>query len=454
MKNKFFNYPVYFVIVLSFVGLIVYGSILRHHYIGGKKFKTLQKIAIFFAEIPSNFIFIITNKTLDGNIILPCMKKNEDHQIKTQQNKNICEDKEFFNKRLNTQTQQDELVIIARYDGDLRRSIAEIRDLNTFEILHSYLPAITDREQVFHPEITLNGELIFQNNERLLFKTNFNSETLWVNTESLYHHSINTDLEGNIYACGTMNPSTKKVSQYIQSFQYLNPDEIFNDDAIIILNKDGKIIYKKSVTEILIENGYADKIFNEKNLNILDPVHLNDIQPVLKDTPYFKKGDLFLSLRALNMVILYRPSTNKIIKEIKNFLKSQHDVDILDDKRISIFNNNVKLDVNSKTKDETNNQIVIYNFESDGYSIKFQDTFVENKINTITAGLVDFLEDDSAMVEDTNNNRIFYLNSNGEVVWVFNNVDAKKDIYHLNWSRIIDSYKNKKLRKLFNEGHD
>ena len=101
MKNKFFNYPVYFVIVLSFVGLIVYGSILRHHYIGGKKFKTLQKIAIFFAEIPSNFIFIITNKTLDGNIILPCMKKNEDHQIKTQQNKNICEDKEFFNKRLN-----------------------------------------------------------------------------------------------------------------------------------------------------------------------------------------------------------------------------------------------------------------------------------------------------------------------------------------------------------------
>lgn len=454
MKNKFFNYPVYFVIVLSFVGLIVYGSILRHHYIGGKKFKTLQKIAIFFAEIPSNFIFIITNKTLDGNIILPCMKKNEDHQIKTQQNKNICEDKEFFNKRLNTQTQQDELVIIARYDGDLRRSIAEIRDLNTFEILHSYLPAITDREQVFHPEITLNGELIFQNNERLLFKTNFNSETLWVNTESLYHHSINTDLEGNIYACGTMNPSTKKVSQYIQSFQYLNPDEIFNDDAIIILNKDGKIIYKKSVTEILIENGYADKIFNEKNLNILDPVHLNDIQPVLKDTPYFKKGDLFLSLRALNMVILYRPSTNKIIKEIKNFLKSQHDVDILDDKRISIFNNNVKLDVNSKTKDETNNQIVIYNFESDGYSIKFQDTFVENKINTITAGLVDFLEDDSAMVEDTNNNRIFYLNSNGEVVWVFNNVDAKKDIYHLNWSRIIDSYKSKKLRKLFNEGHD
>jgi hypothetical protein len=454
VKNKFFNYPVYFVIVLSFVGLIVYGSILRHHYIGGKKFKTLQKIAIFFAEIPSNFIFIITNKTLDGNIILPCMKKNEDHQIKTQQNKNICEDKEFFNKRLNTQTQQDELVIIARYDGDLRRSIAEIRDLNTFEILHSYLPAITDREQVFHPEITLNGELIFQNNERLLFKTNFNSETLWVNTESLYHHSINTDLEGNIYACGTMNPSTKKVSQYIQSFQYLNPDEIFNDDAIIILNKDGKIIYKKSVTEILIENGYADKIFNEKNLNILDPVHLNDIQPVLKDTPYFKKGDLFLSLRALNMVILYRPSTNKIIKEIKNFLKSQHDVDILDDKRISIFNNNVKLDVNSKTKDETNNQIVIYNFESDGYSIKFQDTFVENKINTITAGLVDFLEDDSAMVEDTNNNRIFYLNSNGEVVWVFNNVDAKKDIYHLNWSRIIDSYKSKKLRKLFNEGHD
>ena len=55
------------------------------------------------------------------------------------------------------------------------------------------------------------------------------------------------------------------------------------------------------------------RIFSQDSFKS-DPTHLNDIQPVLKDGPYFKKGDLFLSLKFLSMVILYRPETNKIIK--------------------------------------------------------------------------------------------------------------------------------------------
>ena len=41
------------------------------------------------------------------------------------------------------------------------------------------------------------------------------------------------------------------------------------------------------------------------------------------------------------LVILYRPSNNKIIKVIRGFL-NQHDVDIIDDRRISIYNNNLR----------------------------------------------------------------------------------------------------------------
>ena len=41
------------------------------------------------------------------------------------------------------------------------------------------------------------------------------------------------------------------------------------------------------------------------------------------------------------MVILYRPSTNKIIKIIEGEFYNQHDVDIIDENKISIYNNNV-----------------------------------------------------------------------------------------------------------------
>ena len=132
--------------------------------------------------------------------------------------------------------------------------------------------------------------------------------------------------------------------------------------------KNSKIIFSKSVSEILIEHGLIHRIFSQQSFKS-DPIHLNDIQPVLKDGPYFKKGDLFLSSRNLSMIILYRPETNKIIKIIEGGFLNQHDVDILDDKTISIYNNNVLL--NSKNgRSVTNNEIVIYHFDTNTFSKK------------------------------------------------------------------------------------
>ena len=113
----------------------------------------------------------------------------------------------------------------------------------------------------------------------------------------------------------------------------------FKDDGISKISTDGKIMLQKSVSQILIENGYKHLLFGHQEFKS-DPIHLNDIQPVLKDTKYFKKGDLFLSLRNLSFIILYRPSTNTIIKIISGPFSNQHDVDIINDKQISIFNNN------------------------------------------------------------------------------------------------------------------
>ena len=62
--------------------------------------------------------------------------------------------------------------------------------------------------------------------------------------------------------------------------------------------------------------------------------------------------------------------------------------------------------------------------------------------------MVDFLKDGSAIVEDQNNGRIFYLNSQGEVVWIFNNLNSKNKIYNLWWSRVINLEKSKKIRQL------
>ena len=100
------------------------------------------------------------------------------------------------------------------------------------------------------------------------------------------------------------------------------------------------------------------------------------------------------------------------------------------------------------------NEIVIYNFETQSYSTKFQNTLKENKINTVSAGLIDFLADGSAIIEDNNNGKIYYINDNGEVIWEFMNLNSKNKVYPVVWARLIDTEKSNKIRDLIKEKNE
>tara|TARA_Y100000589_G_scaffold274868_1_gene268771 strand:+ start:208 stop:1578 length:1371 start_codon:yes stop_codon:yes gene_type:complete len=452
MLKKFFTYPVFLILFLSFIGMMGFGVIVKYNYEGGEKYQFLQKPVMLITSTPFTLKKMIKKKSINDDVIIPI-------------DDIIYDNLKFFDKKIPTAPLEN-LILISRHDGDLGRSIVEIRDLNTFEVLHSYKPNIEEiykkidltkdefkymkrdrgvnRFFMWHPSITNKGELIFHSGSPLV-KIDFNNNVVWVNDKDNFTHSTNLDDEENIYVPSYYRPYSKLVSSYV-GLDDANEEYNFLDGAINILDKNGKILFSKSVTEILIENGYLNRIFSQQRYED-DPIHLNDIQPVLKDTKYFKKGDLFLSLRNLSMIILYRPSTNKIIKAIEGEFYNQHDVDIIDESRISIYNNNVIHNYKNERIVE-NNEIVIYNFETNSFSKKFEKTFIENKINSNFHGLIDFLQDGSAIVEDRMNGRIFYLSSKGEVIWVFNNLNSKKQIYDLWWARVLDVKKSKKISKL------
>ena len=80
-----------------------------------------------------------------------------------------------------------------------------------------------------------------------------------------------------------------------------------------------------------------------------------------------KKGDVFLSLRHQSMIVLYRPFSNEIIWKGTGPFFHQHDVDILDDHRISIFDNNAKILEGGRTVDGYN-RVIVYDFNKDEFS--------------------------------------------------------------------------------------
>ena len=94
----------------------------------------------------------------------------------------------------------------------------------------------------------------------------------------------------------------------------------------------------RSVSQILIDNGLEHLVFWGGGYNN-DPIHLNDISGA-QERAVLAEGRSVSQPAHPSTVMLYRPSTNKVIWRKDGPWSKQHDVDILDDHRISIFNNN------------------------------------------------------------------------------------------------------------------
>ena len=260
-----------------------------------------------------------------------------------------------------------------------------------------------------------------------VFKIDFCSNLKWINNyEEKMYHSQMLDHDGNIWIGGQMNPK----SQFVKKYSIKD----FNDDSIIKINTDGKILYNKSITKILIENNIiADNFALTSSFsNEKDPIHVNDIEPAFTDTEYWKQGDVFISIRHQSAIIHYRPSTNKVINYITGPFAQQHDVDIISDKEISIFNNN-NFFVNNK-----HSEVVVYNFEAKTFKKLFNDQLQKENLKTITQGLSHTFKDGSLMIEEQNHGRIILFNNKGEKEWEFVNKDKNGDIGFVSWSRVIE----------------
>ena len=447
MIKKFFTYPVFLVLFLSFIGAMGFGALLRHAVIceinycqNEGRFPYLQKTVLFFAEIPKNISDMIEYRTINLDKPKPLTKHKDKKRFE-----------QFIPNKRNA------LLVLPRYDHSLSREIIDIVDLNNFEIIHTYKHDIDEmndqvintkefprlkidsspiRFRYFHPLLLEDGSII-GDGSLIEFKIDFCSNLQWINDEEIFHHSKMLDHEGNIWAGGQMNPK----SQYVKKYSIKG----FEDNSIIKINDNGKILFNKSVTEILIENNIVVDNFalTFSLLKQLDPIHLNDIEPVFNDTEYWKKGDVFISIRDQSAIIHYRPSTNKVINYITGPFAQQHDVDIISDKEISIFNNN------NFFVDNEHSEVLIYNFETKKFRKLFNDQLQKENFKTDSQGLSHMFKDGSLMVEEQNHGRIILFNSKGEKEWEFVNKDKNGDIGHVQWSRVIeDEFSIEKFRSL------
>ena len=342
-------------------------------------------------------------------------------------------------------------LLLSRFDGNVMQGVVELINLRNFEVLHRWNPdldAFNDsvekvgefknldkneadhRSNLMHPLLTSDGGLIFGWHAPLR-KIDSCSNLIFQNTHDSFHHSIELDAEENIWVPSHLNP------EVIEEYK-VGRNRGFLDDAIVKLSPDGDVIYEKSVSEIFIENEMEYLLFavGANNFFVKDPIHLNDIQPADSDTKFWKKGDVFLSLRHQSMIMLFRPSTNEIIWKSTQMFFHPHDVDILDDHRISVFNNNSKDLINGDIVDG-HNEVIIFNFETGEYSSYHKASMEKYDVRTITQGQSEILPDGSLIVEESNYGRTLYFGPEGSLRWSHVNKANDGNVYTVGWSRIL-----------------
>ena len=138
-----------------------------------------------------------------------------------------------------------------------------------------------------------------------------------------------------------------------------------------------------------------------------DPYHLNDVLPVEADGPFWKKGDVFLCLRHKSLVLLFRPSDESVVWYKQGPWLTQHDVGILSDDKISVFNNNFGLLSNP----QEGSNIAIYNFADD--SVEF---VADGMFFSKTEGRQARTENGVLLVEETNRGIYLLIDANDEIL--------------------------------------
>jgi hypothetical protein len=438
-KIKIELWIIYLIFICLLIWTVIFGSLVRHEILAPQsRFPITSRTALFLAEIPSNLTNIAMN----------------DLTTHDQRYANI---KGFQGKPL----EQETYLLLSKYEGDEERSVVELVDLRSFEVIKTWRPDINQindlvdtsqpefqylnrdknikRYMMTHPFLTKDGGLIFQNLSPLV-KIDQNSQLVWQNQVDEFHHSIEQDHEGNFWVSTSVYPYQADEKYVGTSFGN------FRDDAITKVSVNGEILFQKSVTNILIENKLIHLLFQVNNTEFLnDPIHINDIQPVLTDGPNWKRGDVFLSLRHQSMIILYRPSTNKIIWKGALNMHAQHDINILDDHRISFFNNNA-ITIKRGSIVDGYNEVIIYDFKTDSYSKYLNKSLEQYDVRSLTEGRSQILDNNDLFVEDQNNGRILYFNKDGSLQWQYVNCADDGKVYFVKWSRIL--YKPKDIRKI------
>ena len=378
------------------------------------------------------------------------------------------------------ETNQDEFyLLLNRYDGDKEQSVVELIDLRSFEVLHRWEPEHQTSESGYdetvqsHREMRLfygdvmtklainssllpEGNLAVGRDDGSLRKFNACSHPLWQASLSdglLTNASLERDGHGNTWVAAAQKIIPQEFgdagsTEVVFPSHRTADSRLYIDNSIVQLSPSGEVMFSKSIADILLANRLSHLQSGFSISFARDPMHLVDVQPALADGTHWKKGDVLISLKHLSLVLLYRPSTDRLLWHSIGRTNFQSDVEFAGDSSLVMFDNNTPayLKANAKYLTEEDprfkvvnghNKVLVYDFTTDKYLHYLDDALEKHGVKTAVRGRSQLLPNGELFVEESEFARLLYFNRDGSLLWSHVNRSDDNKVYAMGASRVL-----------------
>ena len=259
-----------------------------------------------------------------------------------------------------------------------------------------------------------NGDLLMVYEQKaigpwdtLLVKLDKNSHVLW-KSELKAHHAVAV-VGDKIYALtGEMKaPSSTPVIPNLLGMPYI-------DESVSILDSDGKKLSTHSILQAMANSDRLRVADVVPPSGRIDPLHSNAIDVLTEQTAGFipgaKPGDVLLSLRNLDMLVVMDLVSDKIIWARRGTWRAQHDAKMLPNGHILLFDNEGGTTGRSRVLEiAPDTGAVVWSFAGTA----------ENLLNSEIRGGAQRLSGGNTLISKSTAGRILEVTPEGTVVWEF-----------------------------------
>jgi hypothetical protein len=293
--------------------------------------------------------------------------------------------------------------------------------------------SFSSRYRVWHPYLSRDGALTYLIPWNDLISVDLKTGQERWRVRGAFHHSIEPDANGNIWVCGAVQPES--ISS--QNSKIRQSNKIFEDQALVKVSPSGKILQSISVADLILKSGLEYLLYGSSNPDVnFDPIHLNQITPILNDSGVLRKGQIIVSLRNLSTILLIDPILESVVWHGSGKWMNQHCVIPVGRSTFSVLDNHSFASGEYWLNSTWRTRVVTYNIETGNEAeVQINDESPKD-FQIATEGRALLVDSNSWMIEDCLQGTII-IYKNQRIIFKWSNLYPNGNVGVTSWCRYM-----------------